>query len=271
VTIALREALARGEDLRGMKPGLAGKRVVVQGLGKVGYHAARTLIEAGATIVGVGVSNEAIVAPNGLDLEALVEHRAETGSLRGFADATMLPAPQAILECDCDILVPAALQNVINADNAPRIAARIVAEGANGPVTADAEEILLDAEKLIIPDIYANGGGVVVSYFEWVKNLSHVSFERMTRGYQQLANTRLVDVLQRATGRVLPPEDVAALCRAPDEIDFVRTALEDTMVRGYEDLHRCWKARKIGDLRTAAFVLAIERVARAYEELGLFP
>jgi glutamate dehydrogenase (NAD(P)+) len=219
----------------------------------------------------VGVSNEAIVAPNGLDLEALVEHRAETGSLRGFADATMLPAPQAILECDCDVLVPAALQNVINADNAPRIAARIVAEGANGPVTADAEEILLDAEKLIIPNIYANGGGVVVSYFEWVKNLSHVSFERMTRGYQQLANTRLVDVLQRATGHVLPPEDVAALCRAPDEIDFVRTALEDTMVRGYADLHRCWKARKIGDLRTAAFVLAIERVARAYEELGLFP
>jgi glutamate dehydrogenase (NAD(P)+) len=271
VTIAVREALLRKEDLRGLEPGLAGKRVVLQGLGKVGYHAARTMIDEGATIVGVGVSDEAIVVPEGLDLDALVAWRKEHGSLAGFPKAESLPSPQAILEQDCDILVPAALQSVITTENAPRIAAKVIAEGANGPVSAEAEVILRDAGKLIVPDIYANAGGVVVSYFEWVKNLSHVSFERMTRRYQQLTNARIVEVLQRATGRTLPEDDVAALSRAPNEIDFVRTALEDAMVRGYENLHHTWKDREIEDLRTASFVLAIERVARAYAELGLFP
>ena len=271
VTIAVREALLRDEDLQGLEPGLAGKRVVLQGLGKVGYHAARTMIDEGATIVGVGVSDEAIVVADGLDLDALVAWRAEHGSLGGFPKAKRLPSPEAILEQDCDILVPAALQSVITADNAPRIAAKVIAEGANGPVCAEAEPILRDAGKLIVPDIYANAGGVVVSYFEWVKNLSHVSFERMTRRYQQLTNARFVEVLQRATGRTLPDEDVAALSRAPDEIDFVRTALEDAMVRGYERLHHTWKERKLEDLRTASFVVAIESVARAYAELGLFP
>ena len=271
VTIALREALDHPEDLGGMRPGLADKRVALQGLGKVGYHAARTLVNAGATIVGVGVHDEAIEAKDGLDIDALVAWRAAHGTLRGFPGAKLLPRPAAVLECDCDILVPAATQNVITAANAPRIRARVIAEGANGPVTADAEAILLDGGKLVIPDVYANGGGVVVSYFEWVKNLSHVSFERMTKRYQQLANVRLIEVLQRATGRVVPPADVAALTRAPDEIDFVRTALEDAMVRGYANLHRLWKEREVGDLRTAAFVLGIERVATAYYELGLFP
>ncbi len=271
VTIALREALDRKEDLRGMARGLGGKRVAVQGLGKVGYQAARTLSEAGAVIVAVGVSHEAIHAPDGLDIEAAMEHRANTGSLRGLPGAVALPAPEAVLECDCDILVPAALENCITADNAPRIAARVIAEGANGPVNADADAILRAEGKLVLPDIYANAGGVAVSYFEWVKNLSHVSFERMTRRYQQLARNQLVDVLQRATGRKLPAADLESLSRAPNEIDFVRTALEETMVHGYEALHRTWKSENIDDLRTTAYVSAIRRVGQSYTDLGLFP
>ena len=271
VTIALEQALERLKDTRFSSRGLAGKRVAVEGLGKVGWHAARTAAEAGALIVGVAVSDGALYARDGLDIEAVRDHRKEAGTLEGFAGASFHEDPSAILECECDILIPAALQKTITAQNAPRIRAHVIAEGANGPIDPDADEILRDAGKLVVPDIYANAGGVVVSYFEWVKNLSHVSFERMTRRYQQMSNDRLVKILRKVGDGDLDPRDVRALCHAPDEIDFVRTALEDTMVRAYEKLHETWRGREIVDLRTAAFVRAIETVAGAYEETGLFP
>jgi glutamate dehydrogenase (NAD(P)+) len=234
VIVAAREALARNEETQALgwdRPGLAGRRLIIQGLGKVGRHAARSASEAGAVIVSVAVREGALHAPDGLDPEAVLAHQEEAGTLEDFRGAGFLAEPAALLEQDCDVLVPAALEHAITAENAARVKARVIVEGANGPVDVEANRILRRAGCLLIPDIYANAGGVIVSYFEWIKNLSHVSFERMTRRYQQVANPRLLAVLEHLAGHAASPDDVALLGEAPNELDFVRTALENTLSR----------------------------------------
>lgn len=273
VVIALDYFLSEREDAKplGLETGLAGKRIIVAGLGKVGLHAALSAMEKDAIVVGVSVSDGALYDEDGLDVEAVVRHRADTGSLRGFPGARFLPDPDAVLAEPCDVLIPAALEHQITSENAPRLRAKVIVEAANGPVTPEADAILREAGTAVLPDIYANAGGVVVSYFEWIKNLSHVSFERMTRRYQQIANNRLLDVITRLTGKTLPPEDVAPLLQAPNEIDFVRTALENTMSISYEKIRESCKRRMLPDLRTSAYLLAIESVGNAYALDGIFP
>ena len=255
----------------GLVPGIAGKRIIISGLGKVGLHAARAAIERDAIVVGVSVSDGALYDEGGLDVEAVLLHRSDHGSFRGFPGARFLANPDLILEEPCDVLIPSALEHQITMQNAPRIDAKVIVEAANGPVTPDADAWLRDAGRVVLPDIYANAGGVVVSYFEWIKNLSHVSFERMTRRYQQIAHSRLVDVITRLTGKALPPEEAALLLQAPNEIDFVRTALENTMTISYERLRDMWKRGTVPDLRTAAYLTAIESVANAYRMDGIYP
>ena len=271
--IALQHFLAEEEDVKplGLETGLAGKRIIVPGLGKVGLHAALAAIERDAVIVGVSVSDGALYDEGGLDVEAILLHRSETGSLRGFPDARYLANPDAILEEPCDVLIPSALEHQITAANATKIQAKVIVEAANGPVDPDADAILREAGTVVLPDIYANAGGVVVSYFEWIKNLSHVSFERMTRRYQQISNNRILDAISRLTGKSLAPDDAALLLQAPNEIDFVRTALENTMAISYEKIREPWKRRSLPDLRTAAYLIAIESVASAYSLDGIFP
>jgi glutamate dehydrogenase (NAD(P)+) len=243
----------------------------VAGLGKVGLHAALSAMDKDAIVVGVSVSDGALYDEDGLDVRAVLQHRKETGSLRGFSGARFSANPDAILAEPCDVLIPAALEHQITAENAPRLRAKVIVEAANGPVTPEADAILREAGAAVVPDIYANAGGVVVSYFEWIKNLSHVSFERMTRRYQQIANNRLLDVITRLTGKTLPPEDAALLLQAPNEIDFVRTALENTMSISYEKIREGLKRRKLPDLRASAYLTAIESVANAYALDGIFP
>jgi len=272
VCFGVREVVSVAEDMKklGLSPGLAGKRVVVQGLGNVGYYAAKFLQAAGAVIVGVAEFDGAVASPAGLDVDAVLAHRLAHGSIRGVPGATDLPHRDAALELDCDILVPAALENVIDANNAPRIRARIVAEAANGPITAEADEILRERGVMIVPDVYINAGGVVVSYFEWLKNLSHVRPGRMDKRFEQHAFARIVDALQRATGARLSSDEVQALAHGPDEEDLVNSGLEDTMVSAY---HEIWTiARREGtDLRTAAMMSAIDKIVRCYRDLGIFP
>ena len=272
VFFGVREAVSNTEDMAklGLTPGIAGKRVVVQGLGNVGYHAAKFLQAAGAVIVGLAEFEGAIAAPDGLDVDAALAHRQATGSILGLPGASDLPARDAALELDCDILVPAALENVIGTDNAPRIRARIVAEAANGPVTVDADAILRARGVLLLPDVYLNAGGVVVSYFEWLKNLSHVRLGRMDKRFEQHAFTRVAEALQRATGARLSAEEIAALARGPDEEDLVNSGLEDTMVSAYQEV-RTIARRDDVDLRTAAMLSAIDKIVRTYGDLGIFP
>jgi glutamate dehydrogenase (NAD(P)+) len=272
VSFGIREATAVPEDMKalGLGTGLAGKRIVVQGLGNVGSHAARALARDGGVIVGMIEIEGGIHHPDGLDVEAVLRHRQETGRIDDFPGGKPVERDRG-LELDCDILVPAALENTITRENAPRIRARIVAEAANGPVHPDGEAVLLERGALLIPDIYLNAGGVTVSYFEWIKNLSHVSFERMEKRYAENASRRLIDALERLVGKSLSTEERDSLTRGPREVDFVHSALEETMVTAYRHVRERWKGLDMPDMRTAAFHFAIERVAQAYLTQGIFP
>jgi glutamate dehydrogenase (NAD(P)+) len=271
---ALRQACAEAGDMSalGLSTGLDGKRLVVQGLGNVGYHAARFCRAEGARIVAIALPEGAIFEPGGLDEDAVIEHRTRTGSLLGFPGARSIPRSADALEIDCDVLLPAALENQLTADNAPRVKAKIVLEGANGPTTPAADEIFRNRRMLVVPDIYANAGGVTVSYFEWLRNLSHVRFGRLERQLQAAAGRRLLQGIEAATGKVFSPVDRASLVPVPDELDIVNSGLEDTMTKAYQEVRETLRRRPaLGDLRTAAFFVAIEKIARAYLELGIFP
>jgi glutamate dehydrogenase (NAD(P)+) len=274
VCYALNEIVSHVEDMKqiGLSPGLNDKSVVVQGLGNVGYHAALFSRLSGARIVGVAEYEGAIFNPDGLNIEALMKHRKETGSILDFPGSRNLAHRNEALELDCDILIPAALENQITEENAPRVRAKIVAEAANGPTTAAAERILEQKNVLVIPDIYLNAGGVTVSYFEWLKNLFHVRFGRMGKRFEQKNLENVLGVIETATGKKLSQDQRKQVARGADEIDIVNSGLEETMVVAYREIHQIWKSEaKVQSLRTAAFVSAINKIALAYHELGIFP
>lgn len=277
VYYGIREACNIPEDTKklGLSTGLKGKRMIVQGLGNVGsYTAMISQDEGGAIIVGVGEFEGAIYNPDGFDIHEVMKFRQETGSILGFPGAQSIPKEEreSILEYDCDILVPAALEEVINYKNAGRIKAKIIAEAANGPVTSRAEEMLLDAGKLIIPDVYLNAGGVTVSYFEWLKNLSHMRFGRLEKRFDQQRLENLVHMVEREVGRSVSDEEKAMIARGADEIDLVRSGLEETMINAYHQIRKVREdTPKIPDLRTAAFVNAINKISNDYLAMGIFP
>lgn len=273
VYFALREAVNDKEDMKSRKipPGVDGKTVVVQGLGNVGYHAAKFIQEGGGTLIALSEREGSIFSDKGLDLEKVMQHRKETGSILGFAGASRSsPNNGDALEVQCDVLVPAALENVITDENVDRIKARIIVEGANGPITADASEKLLGRGVLIVPDIYTNAGGVTVSYFEWVKNLSHMRFGRMEKRFQERSNERILAGVEHLTGLRFTPEEHERVSAAAGEEELVNSGLEETMVAAYKELRAIQDDRKV-DLRTAAFINAIGKVAMAYEQRGIFP
>ncbi|HEX8650878.1 MAG TPA: Glu/Leu/Phe/Val dehydrogenase [Pyrinomonadaceae bacterium] len=274
VFFGLREACGDGEDMKrlGLNKGLEGKSIVVQGLGNVGYHAAQFCQNGGAVITGLAEYEGAIYNSKGLDIEAVMKHRKETGSLLNFPGASNLGSREEALELECDILIPAALENQITEENAPRVHAKILAEAANGPTSARAEEILLHKGVLVIPDIYLNAGGVTASYFEWLKNLSHVRFGRMGKRFDQTTFENMLRVVETTTGKKLSDEEIKRIARGADEIDLVNSGLEETMAVAYQQIHEIWKAdSKIPGLRTAAFISAINKIATSYAELGIFP
>ena len=274
VFFGLREACSHEDDMKryGLTKGLSGKRVIVQGLGNVGYYAAKFCQEGGAVIVGLVEYEGAIYNPRGLDVDAVVSHRKEHGKILDFPGATNIAKKEEGLEQECDILIPAALENQITEANAPRIKAKMIAEGANGPTTAAAEEILIKKNIMVIPDMYLNAGGVTVSYFEWLKNLSHVRFGRMGKRFEQTASDKMLLAVERATGKAFTDLERKAIARGADEIDLVNSGLEETMVNAYVEIREIWKKDSaIPDLRTAAFINAINKIAVSYMELGVFP
>ena len=274
VFFGLREACSCKEDMEtlGLSKGLEGKRIAVQGLGNVGYHAAKFCQEGGCVLVGVAMPEGAIYNPKGLGVDGVVKHRQETGSILNFPRATNLASSADILECECDILIPAALENQITEANAPRIRAKIIAEGANGPTTAAGEEILLEKNVMVIPDIYLNAGGVTVSYFEWLKNLSHVRFGRMGKRFEETAFEKMLRAVETATGKNFSEAERRVIAHGADELDLVNSGLEETLISAYCQIREIWKGdRKIPDLRTAGFTSAINKIAVSYEEMGIFP
>jgi glutamate dehydrogenase (NAD(P)+) len=274
VFFGIREVCSVAEDMKalGLSTGLAGKRVVIQGLGNVGYYAARFFQEGGALLVGLAESEGAIANPKGLDIEQVMAYRRENRTIVNFPGATNLARREDALELDCDILIPAALERQVTAENAPRVKAKMLVEAANGPTTPEADEILGKRNVMVIPDAYINAGGVTVSYFEWVKNLGHVRFGRMQKRFEQGAYSRLLQAVEGVTGRMFTAEEIERVTHGASEEDLVNSGLEETMIAAYHPIRNVWKeqAAKL-DLRTAAMIVAIEKVALSYEQLGIFP
>ena len=273
LTYGLREACEVAEDMKalGLSPGLSGKRVIVQGFGNVGYHSAKFLAEHGAIIIGIAEYEGGVFNQNGLDVEALYKHRRDSGSILNFGGAHNVQNSIEMLEYECDIVVPAALEGQITAQNAPRIKAKIIGEGANGPVTSEAEDILSQRGIMVVPDMYLNAGGVTVSYFEWLKNLSRVNFGRLERRYDMFNNQRMVEAIEKASGQTLSADIKKTLIKGATERDLALSGLEDGMVNAYHAIRETRKVKDIKNLRTAAFVLALDRIAATYIELGIFP
>ncbi|MBS4043529.1 MAG: Glu/Leu/Phe/Val dehydrogenase [Chitinophagaceae bacterium] len=255
-----------------LKTGIEGKTVVVQGLGNVGYHSAKFFREAGAIVTSIAEYEGAIYKADGINEEELFLHRKTTGSILNFPGATNLAKNTDALELECDILVPAALENVINGENAPRVKAKIIAEAANGPLTPEADEILTAKGSVVVPDMYLNAGGVTVSYFEWLKNLSHVRYGRMEKRFTENLNTHILTQMEKLTEKTVGDKERSKILHGPDEVDLVHSGLEETMVSATREIMDIWLSNPdIPDMRTAAYVNAINKVATSYTELGIFP
>ena len=278
VQYALREFFRQPEDKAkaGLSGDLEGKRIVVQGLGNVGYHAAKFLSEEdGCKIIAVIERDGALFNEAGLDIEDIHQWMVKSGSIKGYPSGAFTEDGAVLLESDCDILIPAALEGVIHKGNAAAIRAPLIIEAANGPITFGADEILREKGCIIIPDMYANAGGVTVSYFEWVKNLSHIRFGRMQRRAEESRHQMLVDELERLSadkglGWTLSPGFKDKYLRGAGELELVRSGLDDTMRSAYQAMREVWHNRgDVEDLRTAAYIVSIGRVAHTYRSKGL--
>lgn len=273
ICYGLMQVCSNADDMKaiGLTPGIQNKRVIVQGFGNVGYHAAQTLQETGAIITGIAEYEGALFNPDGLNVEDVKKYQKEHNTIRNYPKATFVEHSNELMEYECDILIPAALENQITVLNAPMIKARLIGEGANGPITPEASKILAKKGVLIVPDVYLNAGGVTVSYFEWLKNLSNVRFGRMESRFDSAQFSRLINLIETGTGRMVDLKERKILTSGASELDLVRSGLEDTMVTSYESIREIYKRKKLDSLRTAAFVYALGKVGESYQELGVFP
>ena len=274
VFYGLREVCNMPEVMQklGLAVGVTNKKVVIQGLGNVGYHTAKFFRENGAIVVALAEYEGAIYNEAGLNEEAVFQHRKATGSILNFPGATNLVKNTDALELACDILIPAALENVINGDNATRVKAKIIGEAANGPCTPEADEVFQQRGILCVPDMYLNAGGVTVSYFEWLKNLSHVRYGRMEKRFTENLNTHILSQIEKLTDKKVEDSERALIMHGPEEVDLVHSGLEESMITATREIMAIWLSNPaIPDMRTAAYVNAINKVATSYVELGIFP
>ena len=257
---------------QGLQLGIQNKTVIIQGLGNVGYHSAKFFREGGAKVIALAEYEGAIMNADGLNEEEVFQHRKATGSILNFPGAINLAKNTDALELECDILIPAALENVINGENAPRIKAKIIGEAANGPCTPEADEVFQQKGILCVPDMYLNAGGVTVSYFEWLKNLSHVRYGRMEKRFTENLNTHILAQIETLTGKKVEDSERTFIMHGPEEVDLVHSGLEESMITATREIMAIWLTNpSIPDMRTAAYVNAINKVATSYLELGIFP
>ncbi|MFT5395675.1 MAG: glutamate dehydrogenase (NAD(P)+) [Gammaproteobacteria bacterium] len=274
VVYAIREFFRNADDVQaaGLKPGLGGKRIVVQGLGNVGYYAAKLLDEEDESkIIAIVERDGVLINENGLCVEDVRMHINEHKTIKGFPDATFSEDGASGLEIECDILIPAAMEAQITKSNAENIKTKLIVEAANGPVTFEADDILRQSGVTILPDAYVNAGGVTVSYFEWVRNLAHIRFGRMERRHDEMRGAQLLQALETMTGK--PTEDwmQKELAYGANELDLVRSGLDDTMRNSYQQLKEAYNSNdNINDFRTAAYVVAIQKLVRSYIDIGVF-
>ena len=275
VVFGLREFFRHPKDVKmaGLTGDLAGKKVIIQGLGNVGYHTAKILEEEdGAKIVAILEFDGAIHDPKGLNVEDVFQYRiGNKGSIKGYPKGKYIEDSKSVLEHDCEVLIPAAMEGVINQSNAGKIEAKLIAEAANGPVTFAAEAILREKGVVILPDIYLNAGGVTVSYFEWIKNLSHIRFGRLQRRHQEKQGSLLLQAIEHS-GTTIPKHLAENITRGASEIDLVRSGLDDTMRLAFQQIRdRYWENKNIENYRIAAMSIAIEKIHHSYKIMGVYP
>ena len=271
IQYALREAFRHPEDIKwaGLDGTLKDKRIIVQGLGNVGYHAAQFLSqEDDSKIIAVLEHDGAIVDQEGIDIDGLHLYIHRNGGVKGYKGYQ--EDTEQVLALDCDIFIPAALEGVIHTGNVKNIKANIVVEAANGPITYSADKLLRDRQCLVIPDLYANAGGVTVSYFEWVKNLSHIRFGRMQRREHERQTLDMIGIIEELVGKKIPQDKLSKIIEGPTELDLVRSGLDDVMREGYQVMSKKWRSdNRIPDLRTAGMMIALERIKESYDSLGI--
>lgn len=274
IQYALREFFRHPSDVASAKMtgGLDGKTCIIQGLGNVGYHASKFLTEEdGVVITAVIERDGALICDEGINIEDLFQHITEHGSIKNFPSANYEEEGMPVLEKPCDILIPAALESQITLENAERISAKLIIEAANGPITYGADEVLNKKGVIIIPDAYANAGGVTVSYFEWIRNISHIRFGRMQKRHDEFRGQQVATMLEELTGDTASESVRNAVVRGADELDLVRSGLDDTMRVSYQQIRNTLESNEnLHDLRTASYVTSIDKIARSYLDVGIF-
>ena len=255
-----------------MDGGLGGKQIVLQGLGNVGYHAGKLLDEEDdAKIIAIIEKDGALINEDGISVQRVREYINANKTIKGFPDASFTENGKAVLEMECDILIPAAMEAQITKDNAERIKTNLIVEAANGPITFEADEILRNKNITILPDAYVNAGGVTVSYFEWIRNLSHIRFGRMERRFDEMKGQHYISALQNMTQKDVPEWMQKEIIKGADELDLVRSGLDDTMRNAYQELRETLTTNeKVNDFRTAAYVVAISKISRSYFDIGVY-
>ncbi len=274
VQYGIHEFFRHGADVKeaGLTPGLGGQRVVIQGFGNVGFHAAKFLSEEdGAKIIAIVERDGFLFHEEGINVAQAREYLTANDSFRGYPDAEFCEDRDLGLEIDCDILIPAALEGVIHGQNANRIKARLIVEAANGPITFEADDILKKKGVAILPDSLMNAGGVVVSYFEWIRNLSHIRFGRIERRFDEMRGQHIISALESMTNNTVPDWMRSEIIRGADELDLVRSGLDDTMRQAYNEIREQKLTHDaVNDLRTAAYVIAVQKISRSYLDLGTY-
>ena len=268
---ALKEFFRHSNELtkHGIDGTLSDQTIIIQGFGNVGLNSAKALYDNGARIIGVAEREGGIFSEDGIDIYQLEKYQSEKQTILNFPNTQNVKKSIDLLSYKCDILIPAALEGVITLNNADTIQAKIICEGANGPITYRANKKLLEKKKVIIPDIYANAGGVTVSYFEWIRNTSHIRMGRLNKRYEEDRGEAIIKAIQSISDKTIPNNLIKQLVHGANEEDIIASGLEDTMRASFQDMLDVKEKCDLDSYRMAAYAVALKKIEKSYLELGI--
>ena len=268
---ALKEFFRHSNELikHGIDGTLSDQTIIIQGFGNVGINSAKALYDNGARIIGVAEREGGIFSEDGIDIYQLEKYQSEKQTILNFPNTQNIKKSIDLLSYKCDILIPAALEGVITLNNADTIQAKIICEGANGPITYRANKKLLEKKKVIIPDIYANAGGVTVSYFEWIRNTSHIRMGRLNKRYEEDRGEAIIKAIQSISDKTIPKNLIKQLVHGANEEDIIASGLEDTMRTSFQDMLENKEKYDLDSYRMSAYAVALKKIEKSYLELGI--